>query len=317
MVLVTKCSISTTCLRFAWRRLIGLFWLGLLFGVGCISPSEPSALDPQNVGGDQQVDHWLECPRIATYRTFNELVEALPRHFKDEGGTELLVIGFSVYGNPCSPTPRIGGSGEQARVVGSGEQARVAGSGEQPRIGGSGEQARVAGSGEQARVAGSGEQSRIGGSGEQARVAGSGEQARVAGSGEQSRIGGSGEQARVAGSGEQARIAGSGEQPRIGGSGEQARVAGSGEQARIAGSGEQPRIGGSTEQSRVAGSGEKPRVAGLSLAIRCAVVRSAVGYLIDNHLGTPVYIFDGAQLWQLIGNHLIQMKGELANEQTH
>ena len=236
MVLVTKCSISTTCLRFAWRRLIGLLWLSLLFGVGCISPSEPSALDPQNVGGDQQVDHWLECPRIATYRTFNELVEALPRHFKDEGGTELLVIGFSVYGNPCSPTPRIGGSGEQARVVGSGEQARIAGSGEQPRIGGSGEQARVAGSGEQ---------------------------------------------------------------------------------ARIAGSGEQPRIGGSTEQSRVAGSGEKTRVAGLSLAIRCAVVRSAVGYLIDNPLGTPVYVFDGAQLWQLIGNHLIQMKGELANEQTH
>jgi len=281
MVLATKCSISATCLRFTRMGMIGLPWLGLLLFPLVIFSAEADSTDPQKTKRGQQVDHWLECPRIATYQTFKELTEALPRHFKDGGDAELLVIGLSVYGNPCLPKPRVGGSGEESRVAGSGEHPR------------------------------------IGGSGEQARVAGSGEQAHIAGSGEQPRIGGSGEQARVAGSGEQARVAGSAEQPRIGGSGEQARVARSGEQAQVAGSGEQPRVGGSAEQARVAGSGETPRVSSVLLIVRCAVVRSALGYIIDNPLGTPVYVFDGAKLWQLSGDQLIPLKGEPVNEQKH
>lgn len=142
----------------------------------------------QEAQGSGELD-WISVPHLRSFSSAEEMRRGLPGMYAEAKLDLLLVVGNSVFGNPCasldvrgvSETPETQGATAESQVQGSAAVSRVAGAAAESEVGGFVGTAQVGGFAGDVQVGGAQGRASVGGAARSSRVSGASDSSAVAG----------------------------------------------------------------------------------------------------------------------------------------
>jgi len=242
---------------------------------------------------------WLHCPRLTSFKSEGDLEAALPELSRSVGGRDLLVIGTTVFVCPCSDTQQLGGDSMESQFESKASGRDLDGSTSSVASTGSSTSTRASGSSSSTSAGGGVGLTRTGGestgsdlTGDEAVAIVSGEESGVRSAGEGSSLDAGGDVSTTEGGAESASTS----------------LAGEHSLTNSAGSASSTLLSSKESSTEVGALGTSIELGGATMVPRCAKVRRALSYIVENPSSLPVHVFDGLQLYALEGERLVPVR---------